>query len=204
MRIKSNWYKAGRDHTPTEQAGAVAFNISRSAENALKNTRKAKFEVAIGPQYFAFLGEFLIFLIQVADRLAYRQFSSEDRSTFTNALANHVADTYAENKSRLMDGEIKQCKQSFIDTLNLRSGEYAEFNYTDTGPEFAFIRYLAFCMGQIMDEKDSGWIIDQIMSIEAPNAVDMLEKNFKNLLVTEPAKPRPPRRRLTPEPDRRT
>jgi hypothetical protein len=198
MRIKSNWYKAGREHTPAEQAGAVAFNISRIAENALKNTRKAKFEVAIGPQYFSFLGEFLVFLIQVADRLAYRQFSPEDRFVFTSALANHVANTYAENKSRLMGGELTECKLQFIDSLNLRAGEYAEFGYDENGPEFAFIRYLAFCMGQIMDEKDSDWIIDQIMSIEAPNAVDMLEKNFKNLLVTEPAKARPPRRRLTP------
>ncbi|MCX7192970.1 MAG: hypothetical protein NTY60_05005, partial [Proteobacteria bacterium] len=179
MRIKSNWFKSSREHSPAEHAGAIAFNISRIAENALKNTRKAKFEVAIGPQYFAFLAEFLLFLIQVADRLAYRQFSAEDRFTFTSSLANHVATTYAENKSRLMGGELIQCKQEFIDELNLRAGEYAEFGYDENGPEFAFTRYLAFCMGQIMDEKDSGWIIDQIMGIEAPNAVDMLEKNFR-------------------------
>ncbi len=198
MRIKSNWYKSGREHTPEELAGAVAFNITRIAENALKNTRKAKFEVAIGPQYFSFLAEFLVFLILVADRLAYRQFASDARVTFTSTLANHVAATYAENMSRLMGGELSVCKQQFIDTLNLRAGEYAEFNYTESGPEYAFLRYLAFCMGQIMDEKDSAWIIDQIISIEAPNAIDMLEGNFKNLLDTKPAKARPARQRLTP------
>jgi hypothetical protein len=198
MRIKSNWFQSGREHTPEELAGAVAFNVSRIAENALKNTRKAKFEVAIGPQYFAFLSEFLIFAILVADRLAYRQFSADARVAFTGALANHVADTYAENKSRLMGGELKQCKNQFIDELNARAGEYAEFGYTESGPEFAFTRYLAFCMGQIMDEKDSDWIIDQIMSIEAPNAVDMLEANFRKLLDTSPPKERPVRRRLTP------
>jgi hypothetical protein len=198
MRIKSNWFKSGREHTPEELAGAVAFNVSRIAENALKNTRRAKFEVAIGPQYFAFLAEFLVFLIQVADRLAYRQFPAEDRATFTSSLANHVAATYAENQSRLMGGELKSCKQQFIDALNGRAGEYAEFGYTENGPEFAFSRYLAFCMGQIMDEKDSGWIIDQIISIEAPNAVEMLEGNFRNLLDSKPQKVRPARRRLTP------
>ncbi len=198
MRIKSNWFKSGREHSPEELAGAVAFNISRIGENALKNTRKAKFEVAVGPQYFAFLSEFLIFSILVADRLAYRQFPLEDREKFTGGLANHVADTYAENKSRLMGGELTQCKQEFIDTLNERAGEYAEFKYTETGPEFAFTRYLAFCMGQIMDEKDSAWIIDQIMSIEAPNAIDMLEGNFSKLLDTTPPKERPIRKRLTP------
>ncbi len=198
MRIKSNWYKAGRDHTPEELAGAVAFNVSRIAENALKNTRKAKFEVAIGPQYFAFLREFLVFMILVADRLAYRQFTADNRVAFTSALANHVGATYAENFSRLMGGELGACKQQFIDALNARAGEYAEFDYTENGPEYAFMRYLAFCMSQIMDEKDSGWIIDQIISIEAPNAIDMLEGNFRSLLDTKPAKVRPARKRLTP------
>jgi hypothetical protein len=199
MRIKSNWYKASREHTPGELAGAVAFNISRIADNALKNTRNAKFEVAIGPQYFAFLREFLVFLILVADRLAYRQFSSGDRVAFTGALANHVGATYAENISRLMGGELGACKQQFIDALNARAGEYAEFDYTESGPEYAFMRYLAYCMSQVMDEKDSGWIIDQIISIEAPNAIDMLEGNFKGLLDTKPAKARPARKRLTPQ-----
>ena len=198
MRIKSNWYKADREHTPGELAGAVAFNITRIADNALKNTRKAKFEVAIGPQYFAFLREFLVFLILVADRLAYRQFASEDRVVFTSTLANHVGATYAENESRLMGGEPGACKQQFIDALNARAGEYAEFDYTENGPEYAFMRYLAFCMSQIMDEKDSNWVIDQIISIEAPNAIDMLEGNFKGLINAKSAKPRPARKRLTP------
>jgi hypothetical protein len=198
MRIKSNWFRSGRDHTPAELAGAVAFNITRIADNALKNTRKAKFEIAIGPQYFSFLREFLVFLILVADRLAYRQFTEENRHTFTSALANHVAATFAENESRLMGGELNASKRQFIDALNDRAGEYAEFHYTESGPEYAFLRYLAFCMGGIMDEKDSGWIIDQIISIEAPNAIDMLEGNFKALLDTRPAKARPVRKRLTP------
>lgn len=198
MRIKSNWFISEREHSPTEQAGAVAFNISRIAENALKNTRQAKFEIAIGPQYFDFLGEFLVFMIQVADRLAYRHFSPEDRFAFTSKLANHVANTYAENKSRLMEGDLPQCKQQFIDAINQRAGEYAEFRYDENGPEFAFTRYLAFCMGQIMDEKDSGWIIDQIMGIEAPEAIEMLEKNFRDLHNSKPRKARPPRQRLTP------
>ena len=59
-------------------------------------------------------------------------------------------------------------KQIFIDKLNQRAGEYADFNYGADGPEFAFTRYLAFCMREVMDEKDVEWVIDQMMSIEAP------------------------------------
>jgi hypothetical protein len=191
LRIKSHWFKSGAERTPEELAGAIAFNVSRIAENALKKTRKANFEVAVGPQYFAFLTEFTIFLILVADRIAYKNLSEEGRLAFTSTLANHVADTFAENKSRLLGGELSQCKQQLIDKLNERAGEYADFSYTEKGPDFAFFRYVAFCMDQVvMDEKDTGWIIDQMMSIEAPEAVDMVEKTFRDLTSSEPRESR--------------
>lgn len=189
MRIKSNWFKPGRKHTPEELAGAVSFVIYRIADNALKNTRKANFEVAVGAQYFAFLTEFLIFLIQVADRIAYRRLSEEGRFAFTSTLANRVAETHAENESRLLGGEFSECKERFINQLNQRAGEYAEFGYDESGPDFSFTRYLAYCMDEVMDEKDSGWIIDQIMSIEAPEAVKMVEKTFRGLLESESRPP---------------
>ncbi|MFZ2302555.1 MAG: hypothetical protein WAW10_11895 [Gallionella sp.] len=191
MRIKSNWFKEGRNHTPEELAGAVAFAIWRIAGNALKNTRKANFEIAIGPQYFAFLAEFLVFLIQVADRIAYRRLPSEDRIAFTGILANRVAENYAENRSRLLDGQPDEIKQHFIDQVNQRADGYAEFDYGEGGPSFSFTRYLGYCMEQVMDERDSYWIIDQMMSIEAPEAVEMVDKTLRNLLDTQP---RPPRR----------
>jgi len=190
MRIKSQWFKTDREKTTQEIAGAMAFTIWRIADNALKNTRKANFEIAVGSQYFSFLTELLVFLIQVADRIAHRQLSAEDRFAFTSTLANRVAETLAENQSRLMGDTFAAHKQRFIDNLNQRAGEYAEFNYGSDGPEFAFTRYLAFCMREIMDEKDVEWIIDQMMSIEAPAAVEMVEKTMRNLLSTEPVQPR--------------
>jgi hypothetical protein len=190
MRIKSNWFKPGREHSPEELAGAVSFVVYKIADNALKNTRKARFEVAVGAQYFAFLTEFLLFLIQVADRIAYRRLSPESRVAFTSTLANRVAETHAENESRLLGGDPAECKRRFIDRLNQRAGEYAEFGYDENGPDFSFSRYLGYCMDEVMDEKDSGWIIDQMMSIEAPDAVEMVEKTFRNLLETEPRQPR--------------
>lgn len=190
MRIKSNWFKSGRKRTLPEIAGALAFVIWRIGDNALKNTRNAKFEIAIGTQYFSFLSEFLVFLIQVADRIAYRQLPAEDRLEFTSALANRVAETLAENQSRLIGNSIEKHKQHFIDKLNQRAGEYADFNYDDTGPDFAFTRYLGFCMREVMDEKDVIWVIDQMMGIEAPEAVTMVEKTLRDLFETEPRQPR--------------
>ena len=190
MRIKSNWFKSGRKRTLPEIAGALAFVIWRIGDNALKNTRNAKFEIAIGTQYFSFLSEFLVFLIQVADRIAYRQLSAEDRLAFTSALANRVAETLAENQSRLVGNSFEIHKQHFIDKLNQRAGEYAEFDYGINGPEFAFTRYLGFCIREVMDEKDANWVIDQMMSVAAPEAVEMVEKTMRDLFEAEPKQPR--------------
>jgi len=189
MRVKSHWFK-NRQRTPQEIAGALAFVIWRIGDNALKSTRKANFEITIGDQYFSFLTEFLVFLIQVADRIAYRQLSAEDRLAFTSALANRVAENLAENQSRLIGGSFEIHKQFFIDKLNLRAGEYAEFEYGSDGPEFAFTRHLGFSMREVMDEKDSHWVIDQMMSIAAPEAVEMVEKALRDLFETEPRQQR--------------
>jgi hypothetical protein len=116
--------------------------------------------------------------------------SADDRFAFTSTLANRVAETLTENQSRLMDDTSTDYKQLFIDKLNQRAGEYADFSYGTDGPEFAFTRYLAFCMREVMDEKDVEWVIDQMMSIEAPDAVDMVEKTMKNLFAKEPAQTR--------------
>lgn len=190
MRIKSNWFKEGRERSPQEISDALSFVVSRIADNALKNTRKANFEIVAGPQYLDFLAEFLLFLILVADRIAYRQLSADDRLAFTGNLANRVAETYAENRSRLLGDDPKGCKQRFIDLLNLRAGEYADFGYDESGPDYAFYRYLAWCIGQIMNDADSGWIIDQMISFEAPEAVQMVEKTLRGLYEAEPRKPR--------------
>ena len=190
MRIKSSWFKEGRAHTPQEISDALSFVVSRIADNALKNTRKAKFEIEIGPQYFEFLVEFTLFLILVADRIAYRDLSAEDRAVFTANLANRVGETFAENRSRLLAEDYKECKQRFIDLLNQRAGEYADFHFDEKGPDYGFYRYLAFCIGEIMTDADSGWVIDQMISFEAPEAVQMVEKTLRGLYEAEPKKPR--------------
>lgn len=190
MRIKSHWFKSGRERTPQEIADALAFVTWRVGDNALKNTRKADFEIEAGTQYFAFLVEFLLFLIQAADRIAYRRLSAEDRFVFTSTLANRVAETYAENYSRLLGGSPGKAKQHFINLLNQRAAGYADFDYGEDGPSFNFTRYLGYCMEQVMDEQDSAWIIDQMMSIAAPEAVQMLEKTMRNLYEAEPRQAR--------------
>jgi len=185
MRVKSRWFKGEREKTPQEIAGALAFIIWRISENALRNVRKADFDIAIGNQYFAFLSEFLIFLVQVADRIIYKQLSEEKRQVFISALANRVAEIQAENQCEWLGNPVSEYKRIFIARLNQRAGEYAEFEYHGMDNSFSFIRNLATCMLDVVDEKDKSWVIDQVMAIEVPEAVATLEKAMLNLFDSE-------------------
>src|SRR3989339_1011400 len=108
MRIKSNWYQSGRAKSPQEIADALSFVAWRIGDNVLKQTRLAHFSIDVGEEYFLFLSEALVFLVQVADRIAYRQFLPDGRIEFTTTLANRLAETYAENQSRLLGGTIAE------------------------------------------------------------------------------------------------
>lgn len=192
VRIKSRWFKEGRERTPQEISDALAFSLWRIADAALRNTRKYDFSIEVGPQYLDFLAEYLVFLILAADRIAWRKLSAEDRQLFTGNLANRTGDTYAENRSRLLEQDLKPCKQAFIDLLNQRAGEYADFGYDENGPDYGFYRYLAWCISQILSEEDAKWIIDPMISYEAPESIKLVEKTLRGLWEEEP---RPARRR---------
>ncbi len=186
MRVKSHWFRAGRDKSPQELAGAAAFIIWRIGQNALKNMRNADFEIAIGPQYFAVLSEFLIFLVQLADRIAYRHVGEEERAAFTTALANRVGDNLAENQADLMGGELRAHKAEFIARLNLRAGEYAHYDYQKGAENFSFVRSLGLFLQDVVEERDRTWVTDQVMAVEAPEAIATLEKAMSGLLELEP------------------
>ncbi len=191
MRVKSQWFKNGKEKSPEEIAGAVAFISWRLAQNALKNTRRAHFDVAVGPQYFDFLREFLVFLIQVADRIAFRQCTWNVRIALTTALSHRIADTLSENQSELLGGDPAGIRARFIERLNQCAGDYATFEYDADGMNFAFVRYLGHAMQQVMQGADQQWIIDQMMSIEAPEAIATLEKAMRGLLKDDALPLRP-------------
>ena len=190
MRVKSQWFKDGKARSPQELAGAAAFIVWRIGENALKSMRTADFDIAVGTQYFSFLSEFLIFLVQVADRIAYRRMSGEERVAFTGTLANRAGETLSDNQSRLLGGTAAEHKAAFIELLNQRAGEYAEFEYDESGPSFSFLRHLGYVMQEIMEERDRYWVTDQLMAIEAPEAVETLEKAMLGLCGDAPKRSR--------------
>lgn len=181
IRVKSSWHRGARKKTPQEIAGAFAFIVWRISDNTLKNVRRADFDIEIGPQYFAFLREFLIFLVMVADRIVYEKLNEQDRMDFTGALANRVAEHMAENQGEWLGGSLREYKDSFIDALNQRAGEYADYHYNGKDNSFSFMLHLGQCMKEVVDEKDKTWVVDQMMAIEAPEAIGMVEKAMVGL-----------------------
>lgn len=193
IRLKSQWFKTDTPKSPQHAAGAMAFIVWRVAHNALTQMRSAQFDIDIGPMYFDFLREWLVFLIQVTDRMAHARLAGDERVAFTTALVQRVADHLADNENNLL-GPPPAGQDSyqvrFIDLFNDLSAHYADFGHGVQGPDFAFMRYLGSRIEALMPPKDRAWALDQVMSVEAPEAVEMLQRSLDGVLSTEPRKPR--------------
>ncbi len=192
MRLRSQWFRNAQPRTAEERAGAVAVVAWKIAQNALKNTRRAHFELAVGTPYLAFLQEFLIFLIQVADRLVYAQAPWNVRVPFTTTLSQRLADVLADNQSTLLGGDAAAIRAEFIRVLNERAEGYAEFEFDPHKGYFGFIRYLGSTLEAVMTGADQSWILDYTMQREAPEAIDHLQKAITRLFDETPRQRRVP------------
>lgn len=199
MRVKSHWFKPGQPHSAQQQAGALGFILWRAARHTLQRVRDAGFEIDAGPAYFAFLRETLVFLIAVADRIAYARMDEAARRDFTTALVLHCAGTYEDNAGELLGAceHARTHSQAFIDAANAGCAEYAEFGAAPGSgaqgfvPDFGFLRLYASRVAATAPPRDERWLLDQLMAIDAPAAADTVRSALHNLLSTEP---RPARR----------
>jgi hypothetical protein len=194
IRIKSQWFQTGAPKTAQENASAIAFIVWRVTQNMLKQMREAKFDIDVGPQYFAFMREVLVFLIQVVDRMAFERMTPEQRLDFTTAMVRRVAEILEESELEWLAppaaGEESR-RNSFIDLCNEQADAYAEFGHGPDGPDFAFVRYLGSRVEAVLPEKDRHWVKDQMMAYEVPEALEMVRRGLDGVLSTEP---RPKRR----------
>ena len=189
IRIKSHWFRDGAAKTPQQNASAMAFITWRVAQNTLKQMRSANFDIEVGPQYFDFTREVLVFLTQVLDRMANEQMDTATRTAFMTALVQRVAEVLQENQDLLMGvpaaGQASHYDQ-FIALFNELADHYAEFGYDEQGPDFAFMRYLGHRIEALMPQKDQRWVVDQIIASEVPDAIEMLKRGMQGVLSTEP------------------
>ncbi len=184
-RTKSRWFAKSKERDPAAIASVVGMAVWRLGLHSIKRMRSASFEIEASPQYFAFLREYLIFLVQVADRFALARLTLPERRVFTVNLARQIARLLSENEAELLSGDFETLRSRFLDTFNERADGYAECSFDEnTGPGFDFMRYCSHMLLDVMAEQDRAWVIDQIMSVEAPEAVDRLRQVIDNLVKT--------------------
>ena len=188
MRIKTTWFKKEEQpKDPKETASVLASIMWRLADKFTANLSKADYDIITPQRGFILLAEFLAFEVQYADRLAYNRIDDATRATFVQALAKRLAEIMEDNIREVVphDDEGYDYQAGFIDLLNRRLEDYAAFDLVDEKPDFAALRYLGNCILEIMEKRDQPWIIDQIMEIEAPEAVETIRKAMRGLLETE-------------------
>jgi hypothetical protein len=201
MRIKSTWFKPGAAHGPAEQASAMAFIVFRVGRRMLERMRGADFDIDAGAPYLAFLRETLVFLIAVVDRIAAARLPTDDRVAFTTALVQHVARTLAGNEDDLLGpppAGAASHADTFIDLVNEVVPHYAEFGADPQAadptlgfqPDFAFLRYLGSRLEPTLPEKDRLWVLDQVMAIEAPEALATVQRSMRDLYDPTPRRAR--------------
>lgn len=202
LRVKSRWFRSDRSHAPAQQASAMAFIVWRAAQQLLRRMRAADFDVDTGAPYFAFLREVLVFLVAVVDRLAAARLGDADRVAFTTALVQHLARTLADNEDELLGpppaGAAPHAHR-FIDLVNELAPHYAQFGadpqpadpQAGFTPDFAFMRYLGSRLEATLPPKDRLWVIDQVIAIEAPDAVAVVQRAMRELHDPAPRPRRP-------------
>lgn len=205
VRIKKYWYQDGRERSPEEKATVAAVAIWKCARHGLQGLRKARFDIDVGAPFISVLGEFLGFLVTIADRIAYLNVVETDdpaesagqqavewRMRFTVAMARRVAGLYQENLDELIGPDDKPGGHAdrLIGLINRRMAEYAEFEYHTDGPEFGFLRcFGTFIEAALPDDANRRWVLDQVMATQAPEAIETVDGAMRALLGLDP-KPR--------------
>ncbi len=180
MRIRSHWNNKKKQRSLEEVAGALAFIEWRIAGQALLNLENEGFQTDTQLQRLDVLQEFCAFLIHITDRMVHDSMNDEERQRFIVELALKTTDTYHDNRVD-SEGRGQDFRQPFIEVLNTRMADYADFRFEKGLPGYAFKRYLGEQVTNSMGPKDRKWISEQVMEIEVPAMLKTLKKGINDL-----------------------
>ena len=180
LRIKSHWNQEADERAPAEIAGALAFIAWRIALDKAVCLHCARFVYDNDRQRLAVIREYLIFLMQIADRLAAARMEEGERRVLITALAKKLLEHFQDNSQDLLGPD--DYGHPFLAILNARSAEYAGFQFDDEGPSYAFLRHLGFEIQALMGSgQENRWVIDQVMDQDGQEAYRDFARAFANL-----------------------
>jgi hypothetical protein len=185
LRLKTHWFKPDAPKSAGQTGSAIAFIVWRVARQMIDRMRAAGFDIEPGPMYFGVLRETLVFLTHVADRVAWQHQGAQARGEFTPALVRRMGELLDENETDLLGpppvGQ-PSWRDSFIDQFNLLGEHYAAFGYSEhDGPDFDFRRYFGTRLEPLLPDKDRQWVLDQVMVIESPEAVSLVQRGMRGV-----------------------
>lgn len=189
--VKTRWRKKGA-RTLAERAGVIGANLWKLSIEIFKHMEKEGFRFGSDRLVTGVLTEFIAFVAQLVDRAVYGRLSDAERATLIGEVAGHLAATMENNQRDLLGpGEYRK---PFIDALNARFGEYAEFECPGGEPGYACLRYFATRVSDAMADGDNKWVVEQMMDIEAPEMVRLVRKLIEQTLEagTPASPPAPP------------
>lgn len=180
LRIKSHWHDEDSDRSMTEIGGAIAFNVWRLAVDKAMTLNSEHFIYHSDEQRLSVIAEYLIFLIQITDRLTHKMLEAEQRQELITALVLKVSEHLQDNSQDMCGAGDYQTP--FIALFNQRGAEYAEFKLTADGPSYPFLRHLGFCIQEVMGlDENNRWVIDQVMDVDAGQLYKQIRSIIYNL-----------------------
>lgn len=181
MRIKSRWHKKGKEHSVEDTASALAFIAWRIGQNSVLNMENENYQTDTLKQRLDVIFEFMAFLIHVSDRLTFESLDAEERTKFITGMGMNTLRQMRTNLNDYgMSGE--EVDAEFLPLLNERMSDYAEFAFDDEEPSFNMRRYLGEKVTEKMGERDNKWVLQQVMDIEVPKAMENLKKGLDSLI----------------------
>ncbi len=190
VKVRTIWFKKDGERTAEEIASAVASTTWRVADKALDNLGRENYDILTPARGFKLIAEFVAFLAHYCDRMAHATLSPERRITVLQAVSNRLGEVMEENILDAVGPDPnRNYKAEFIDFLNRRFDDYAEFEFpNDEKASFPALRFLSLQIREEMGDDDKTWIMDQIMDIEMPEMMGMVRKSFMGLLSDAPVK----------------
>jgi len=171
--VKTRWRKKG-PRTLTDRAGVIGANIWKISLEIFRHMENEGFRFGADRMVITVIAEFVAFLVQLVDRKVYGKLTEPDRASLINAVAAHLAATVENNQLDLLGpGDYRG---PFIGLLNERFGEYAGFEYTGGEPSYPCLRFFAAKVADAMADGDNKWVVEQMIDIEAPEMVRLMDK----------------------------
>jgi hypothetical protein len=187
LRLKTVWFKNAGGRSSADVATVLASTIWRLADAVVTNLSKADCDIVTPERGVRILGEVAAFLLHMSDRMVYGRMPETARAALVQATGGRLAEMIAANIREMGGADDFDYRANFIDFINRRGGDYATFDCAPDKPSFPLLRYLGLAVRELMLESDQPWVADQIMDLQAPEALGMLKKTIDGLLLPQPA-----------------